>query len=385
MASNHLLIGQVKLKLRDYSSAYDHLCTGLRYARKIKKTDIEVDSYKYLSMLFEAKHEYKKALHYYIKYTDLKQKIFTSEKSKQVAEMRTRYETETKDKEAEIYRLKNVDLRREIRQRKKAEKELEAHRDQLDELVTERTSELKKEIAERKQVEQTLLCNQQQLRSLAREISLIEEKQRRKFAAFLHDDINQALALATFKLRSAQETNPGQNIREELSKVMAIIDKTAERTRTLAFDISPPVLYELGLEPALEWLTRRFGEQYRIKHKFIDDGLQKPITDDASVFLYQSVRELLSNVAKHAQAQTVKVSTIREGTSIRIAVKDDGNGFNPKSLERKIKKNEGFGLFNIRERLRHLRGHVEIQSRKGKGTTVTLIAPLKRTARKSTK
>jgi len=381
-AKCHVDIGLVQKRMKNYSSSISHLYRGLNIAHSSRISEIELLAYERCYELYRTKKDYRKALTAYTKHTELKNKLFNAEKSNQIADMQAKYETERKEKEREIYRLKNVELRKEIKQRHKIEKELNDHREHLKKLVAERTSKLEKEIANRKKVEQSLLINQKQLRSLAREISLIEEKQRRKFATFLHDDINQALALATFKLRSVQETKPGKNTRKELSEIKKIIDKTAERTRTLAFEISPPILYELGFVPALEWLVRKFGEQYKIKYKCKDDGVPTPLTDDASVFLFQSARELLSNVAKHAQAQSVKVSTVRAGTSIRITVEDDGRGFNPRILEKKAKKNEGFGLFNVRERLRHLRGQMEVQSTKGKGTTVILTAPLKRTARK---
>ena len=92
--------------------------------------------------------------------------------------------------------------------------------------------------------------------------------------------------------------------------------------------------------------------------------------------------ELLANVYKHARAQSVSVSTLRDGNVVRIAVEDDGVGFDPRVLSRKINRNEGFGLFNLRERLSHLQGELKIDSRIGEGTSVTLMAPLKR-ARKS--
>lgn len=382
IAQSCIDIGRIYRKLQRYEAALSFTKRGLRIAHDIGHKQKERQGYQEMSELYKVKHDYKKALVFYEKYHKKNDELFDAAQDKQMTELKLRYETERKEREAEIHRLKNVELRREIKQRKNAERALENHRQHLAELVTERTSKLKNEISERKKTEQQLLSHQKQLRSLTREISLIEEKQRRKFATFLHDDISQALALATFKLRLVQESKSRKNTRKEIGAVKAIIDKTAERTRQLAFEISPPILYELGLEPALEWLVRRFGEEYKIKHIFKDDGLQKPLTDDASVFLFQSVRELLSNVAKHAHAKSVKVSAIRDGESIRIAVEDDGIGFSPKSIERKIRQNEGFGLFNIRERLRHLHGQMEVQSKRGQGTTMTLIAPLKRAARK---
>jgi signal transduction histidine kinase len=141
-------------------------------------------------------------------------------------------------------------------------------------------------------------------------------------------------------------------------------------------------LYDLGFEPAVKWLAGQFSEQHGIACEFEDDGKPKPISEDAKIILFQSVRELLANVYKHARAQSVSVSTLRDGNVVRIAVEDDGVGFDPRVLSRKIKRNEGFGLFNLRERLSHLQGDLKIDSKIGEGTSVTLMAPLKR-ARKT--
>jgi signal transduction histidine kinase len=145
------------------------------------------------------------------------------------------------------------------------------------------------------------------------------------------------------------------------------------------------VLYELGLGPALEWLAETFQEQHGIECEFCDDEKNKPITEDWRSILFQSTRELLANVRKHAQAEKVLVSVCRDGRRVRITVEDDGDGFDPEILGQKIAKNEGFGLFNLQQRLTHLRGKVEIDSQKGRGTKVTLLAPLKRRRKTTTR
>lgn len=385
IACNHIGIGTLKFQLNDYDSAFNHLRTGLQIAQKIGVKKIEIAGYESLSKLFEARQDYEKALDYHKKYTDLKEEIFNAEKSKQIADMRTRYETEKKEKEAEIYRLKNVDLSREIKQRKKAEKELKEHSDHLEEMVAERTSKLKKEIAERKHAERALLSYQKQLRSLAHELSLVEERQRRNIATNLHDNISQSLMIVKSNLEMLASTTSNKKVQKKIKEIQLHVRQMIERTRSMTFEISPPVLYELGLEPAMEWLVERFQEQHGIACEFHDDGLPKPISKDWRSILFQSTRELLANVRKHAKANKVLVSMRRDGKHVRITVEDDGVGFNLEILNLKIKKNEGFGLFNLRERLTHLQGNIEIDSKKGKGTTVTLFAPLKRNKRATTR
>jgi signal transduction histidine kinase len=369
--------------LKHYDSALGYLHKCLQLTQEIGTKRDEIITYKNLSELYEVQHNYVQALHYYKKYSNIEKEIFNTTKSKQIAEMKTRYETEKREKEAEVYHLKNVKLRKEIKDRKKVEKELKKHRNQLEELVEKRTIELRRELTKRQSAEKELLKHQNQLRALNHALSLVEEKQRRKTATYLHDNIGQALSLAIFKIRSLQESGPAKNVKKELTEIKDIVAQTNQRTRSLTFEISPPVLYELGLEPAVEWLAGQFQKQHGITCSFNDDGASKPLTDEARILLFQAVRELLNNVSKHARAQIVKVSTARDGNAIRISVEDDGIGFNPDSLGLKITHNEGFGLFNIKERLRHLGGKLEVNSDKAQGTSIALIAPLKRTPGKT--
>jgi signal transduction histidine kinase len=378
-------IGACYTKLKKHKSAIAYLKKAMQIAKETGDKMHEAWCYQALSESYEEQGNYKTALDYYRNYRSGEKEIFNSEKSKQIAEMTAKYETEKKKKEAEIQRLKNVELRKEIRKRTKVEKQLKEHRDQLEKIVAKRTAKLKatnitlkKEIATRRRAEKELLNYQKQLRSLAHELSLVEERQRRKIATNLHDSISQSLMIVKSSLEMLASTASSKNTRKKLKEIQSHVTQMIQRTRSMTFEISPPVLYELGLEPAMEWLAEGFQEQHGISCEFHDDGVSKPMSTDWRCILFQSTRELLANIRKHAKANKVLISTRREGRLIRITVEDDGIGFDPKVLNQKIRKNEGFGLFNLRERLTHLKGSVEIDSEKGKGTTVTLLAPLKR-------
>ncbi|MCK4822608.1 sensor histidine kinase [bacterium] len=349
-------VGRTSKELGKYDSACAYLQKGLKLAQEIGAKQREIEIYEVFSELYEVRADYRQALVYSRKKAKLEKDVINAETSKQIEEMKVKYETEKKEKEAEIYHLKNVKLRKEIRERRKIEKEIKKHRDQLEELVQDRTA---------------------QLRSLAHELSLVEEKQRRKIATYLHDEVNQKLALVALKLDGIEKVKSVAKIRKEHKEIRKIIDQAAQLTRSLTFEISPPILYEFGLEAAIEWLVRQFSKQHRIPCEFRDDGEPKPVTDDTRILLFQSVRELLANVSKHARANNVKVSTMKDDNVISIKVKDDGVGFDTRVLNEKIVHNEGFGLFNVMERLQHMKGRLEIKSKKGQGTSVVIVAPLK--------
>jgi signal transduction histidine kinase len=216
---------------------------------------------------------------------------------------------------------------------------------------------------------------EEKLRSLASDLSLTEEKERRRIAAELHDNVGQTLAMIKIKLEELRRKAESDPHAERLDGILNLCKKVVEDTRSLTFELSPPVLYELGFEPAVAWLVDRHVEQHKIRVRFEDDGQPKPIDDDIRVLLFQSVRELLNNVARHSWAKEAKVSVEREDANIRIVVEDDGIGFDSSQL----KQTGGFGLFNIHERLDNVGGRFAVRSASGEGTRVILMAPLTET------
>jgi signal transduction histidine kinase len=231
-------------------------------------------------------------------------------------------------------------------ERKRAEQEIQKARDELEVRVKERTAELR--------------LSQEKLRSLAAELEMTEERERRQIASDLHDSVGQILSFASRELKTLQKSPP-KEISKSLQQVSSQLDKAIEQTRTLSFDLSPSILYDLGFEVAIEDLTDRFSKEKKIRCCFKNCNMPKPLADDIKILLYRAVRELLINAAKHSSANVAKVTLLRSGDDICVTVEDDG---------------QGFGIFNIRERLNHIGGQFKIESSKGKGTKITLIAPL---------
>jgi len=235
---------------------------------------------------------------------------------------------------------------------------------------------INRDITERKRAERKIMEYQNQLRSLTSQLILIEEQERRRFADYLHDQIGQILFVLKLKLGTLQNTVSSDHTVSVLGDSLHTIDQLISDTRSLTFELSPPILYQLGLEAALEWLTERTSKEYGMIITFEDDGEEKLVDDDVKILLFQSVRELLINVAKHAQAQKAMVSIQEDNGHIRICVEDDGVGFTPAHKQITKDESKGFGIFSIKERLDHLGGHMEIVSKAGLGTQATLIVPL---------
>ena len=234
-----------------------------------------------------------------------------------------------------------------------------------------------RDITDQKDVERKLADYQRRLRSLASELSLAEERERRRIATHLHDCIGQTLLVSKMKLSTLLESESCPGLAGSLGEIIEMIEQTIQNVRSLTFELGPPMLYMLGLESAVEWLVEQNEIQHGIMSEFEDDGESKPLDDDLRVELFQNVRELLINVTKHSRATRVKVSIRRNGSAVNVSVEDDGVGFDNSKVGSQWDGADGFGLFSIRERLRHFGGHFYVYSRPGYGTRVTLVAPLK--------
>ena len=151
-----------------------------------------------------------------------------------------------------------------------------------------------------------------------------------------------------------------------------MIDTTIQDTHSLIFEISPPVLYQLGFEAAVEWLAEHYQERYGLQIDLKIDKRPKTLGGDLRIVLFQAMRELLVNVIKHAKASRARISMKYVRNDLRIVVHDNGLGFSPGEKQGMAR---GFGLFNIRERLHHLGAEILIESSTGKGTKITLIIP----------
>ena len=254
---------------------------------------------------------------------------------------------------------------------------MENTKDELERRVRKRTEELenlnvilKKEITERK-------IYQEQLHSLASRLSQIEEQERRRIASALHDEVAQSLALAKMKLDNLMVTKQVEPVLNQIDEIYHLIDQNIQEIRTFMFEISPPVLYEMGLIPAILWLARTFEEKHQIETTVKNDNLPKPLDNDLNNILFQIVRELLNNIQKHACAKQCIIQIQRDNNHIKISVQDDGIGFDVSTIKPDMEKLTKFGLFNIRERISYSKGNLNITSSPNKGSCIVVTMPLK--------
>lgn len=232
------------------------------------------------------------------------------------------------------------------------------------------------DVSERHQAEEVLFAYQGQLRSLASQLSMAEEQERRRIALQLHDSIGQKLAILRIKLETLMSDVSKQDLSDQVAVLHEILQQIIQETRSMTYRISSPLLYELGLEAALEWLAEDVEKQYDLFCVFSSDNEPKPLSDEVRGLLFQAVNELLLNVIKHAKVNTCRIELYREGNFVEVSVEDDGVGFEVGQIVPHWCKQGGYGLFSIRERLTGIGGSFKLQSEPGQGTRVTLVAPL---------
>lgn len=197
------------------------------------------------------------------------------------------------------------------------------------------------------------------------------ERSLKSISRDLREEVCQVLSTARKKLDALSKGWPPEQ-KGSLDEIGELIEVAVHSIRSLSSELHSPVLEELGLEAAIDWLCERIQEEYAIQTVFRTDDRAKPIAEDAGIIAFQALCELMVNVVKHAGAKSVMVECRRVEDRIQIVVEDDGNGFDPSEA----RKGSGVGLLRIRQQMRAIKGKVTIRSRPELATKAVLLAPL---------
>jgi signal transduction histidine kinase len=206
------------------------------------------------------------------------------------------------------------------------------------------------------------------LEELSAELLDAEERERARLAHVLHDEVGQTLYACRLQLERLKTRVQDAPAQEMLEQAHALASDAMEQTRELTSDLSPPILHDLGLREAIEWLLSRVHTRYGLRARCIDGDDWDCIPQRFHAPVYHSVRELLVNAAKHARASVVDVSAAARGDrDVCVRVADDGQGFDPS-----VPSAKGFGLFSIERRMACMGAELRIESSPRSGTAATL-------------
>ncbi len=240
---------------------------------------------------------------------------------------------------------------------------------------------LQEEIQQRTQAEEELRkLNTQlniraaQLRKLTGEITMTGQRERRRLAGILHDGLQQYLVSAKVQMENISPSLPDERLQNRGNGILKILNESIRITRSLSTELSPPALHQGGISAGLEWLARWMRDAHDFDVALSVDA-PDDLSDDIRVILFESVRELLFNIVKHAGVSHARVDLCQTAEGLQVNVSDGGNGFDPERLDPARNSVGGMGLFSIRERVALLGGRFDIDSAPGKGSRFSLFIP----------
>lgn len=248
-----------------------------------------------------------------------------------------------------------------LRQR---EAELRTLNETLEKRVQERTAEAE--------------SRSRQLRALALDLADTESRERKRLAQLLHDHFQQLVSAAKLKTGLVRRTISETKAIESLKQTENLLEQALIASRTLATELSPPLLNDGGLIPAMEWLSRKMEADYGLRITMRSEPAAEPESEQIRTLLFECARELLFNVVKHAHTKQASVSiTMSSEGLLSLVVADHGKGFNSFELNADRRNSEAsFGLFSIRERLGFIGGLLNATSAPGQGTRMELSVPI---------
>jgi signal transduction histidine kinase len=225
-------------------------------------------------------------------------------------------------------------------------------------------------------LEATVQMRTAQLQALSVKLLEAQETERRFLAHELHDEIGQALTAIKINLHRLERWSTSPQASEPLEDCLALVDGTLQQVRNISLDLRPSMLDDLGLMPTLRWYINRHAKRTGLRETLTCELLAQRLPTATETACFRIVQEALTNIARHAQAQTVSVTLMQANHTLHLTIQDDGVGFDQNHLSRAKAKGTSLGLLGMEERGTLIGGQLSIASTPGQGTRIALQVPL---------
>ncbi|MFC2111415.1 tetratricopeptide repeat protein [Bacteroidota bacterium] len=358
-----LNLGATYCDLKDYSNSIKHYNLALTDAVELNATMLESKIYAGLAESYEQMNDSKKALYYFKKFKLLNDSVFNQDKSKQIAEMQTKYETEKKEKENQLLEQENQ-LQLEEIAKKDAQKKVQIISFIAAILLI--IGIVIRYYYRNKMRQQKVQEEHQQQRFKA--VIEAEEKERIRIAKDLHDGLGQLLSTAKINMTSLEGELADKEDEVLLNNSMALVDEAVTEVRNISHNMMPSALIDFGLPRAIEALTSRINDAKLIKVNFSYSGLDERLEQSTEIALFRIIQEVLNNMIKHSEAAEISIDLERINKKVLLKIEDNGKGFDVS----KIDQSKGIGWKNIYSRLSMINGQIDIKSGLDKGTVINI-------------
>ncbi|MBH0205183.1 MAG: PAS domain S-box protein [Nitrospira sp.] len=251
---------------------------------------------------------------------------------------------------------------RDISERKRGETLLQQAHEALEIKVQERTAELS--------------AANHSLRILSSRLMQVQEEERSRLARDLHDEVGQLLTALKIDLQDIQHGEVRDSRFSPLTDSLELVDRLLTQVRTLALDLRPSLLDDLGLVSALRWYANRQAARNGWTLSLSVEGMDSRIPASIEVTCFRVAQEALTNIAKYSHAKTIGLALRRQGEEVTLVIQDDGVGFDVILARRRAQSGESIGLLGMEERVRLAGGSLVISSAPGEGTRLELCFPL---------
>lgn len=364
MAYSYVNLGEASLANGKTNDASDFFQKSLTIAQEMSTSNLISYNYKKLSEIAAKENNFKDAYTLQQKYSVINDSLFNLKRNEQIAEIQTRYESVKKEKE-NVLLLKNNN-----------EKELHISQQRVQLIVLTGIMIILLMSAglfyNRNKLRQQQILNeeiQNQERIRLRAIIESQESERQRIAAELHDGLGQVLSAARVNIAALVDETQRQ---PQINQALELIDRSCRELREISHNMMPSLLVNSGLNAALIEMAYRINSTGVLKIEVLEDGFLERVKSEIEINLYRIVQELITNILKYANATEVQIQFIFEKEMLTMMMEDNGQGFDINVLHTA----KGNGWYNIQSRTRLINGQIEIDSKVGNGTVVTLNVPL---------